>query len=458
MRDYSRALSRVFSRPLMMTESRAAEIAEALIQHINMATPIRAAGRRRRDVPVALFSSVRAALAARLDDDDDDVAVIDLPEDADEDDKVEVAEGARIAVVGINGTLVHRSATASPPSGFVAYRDVQLALHQAVNMRPDGILMDIDSLGGEAVSSADETAALIRQVRKEIPVWAVADEMAASAAYLLGSAATRLLLPERGFTGSIGVIAMHRDRSEMDRKEGLTFTTIKAGERKDDLSDRKPLNEEGLAFLREMVAKAYDGFVGQVVLNRPSLSDKAIRNTEAAIFEGEDAVRAGLADAVMPFEEAFQEFAEDLTRRRASARGGVFPGAAAAAPVTGNQGKETEVMPDAETGAVTPQATSGGETSNVVDLNAAREEGRSQAQEIFDLCQLAGRPDLAGGYMEQNLSAAQVRKALLSEQAADPQTAVSGINPSAGATGTAQSNGEMLVKVCEGLAANMGRK
>ncbi|WP_196302053.1 S49 family peptidase, partial [Ralstonia solanacearum] len=43
------------------------------------------------------------------------------------------------------------------------------------------------------------------------PVWAVANDMAFSAAYALASAASRLFVSRTGGVGSIGVIAMHVD-------------------------------------------------------------------------------------------------------------------------------------------------------------------------------------------------------------------------------------------------------
>jgi len=64
----------------------------------------------------------------------------------------------------------------------------------------DALLLDIDSPGGESSGVFDK------------PVWAVANDMAFSAAYALASAADKLFVSRTGGVGSIGVIAMHVDQ------------------------------------------------------------------------------------------------------------------------------------------------------------------------------------------------------------------------------------------------------
>jgi hypothetical protein len=51
----------------------------------------------------------------------------------------------------------------------------------------------------------------------------------------------------------------------------------------------------------------------------------------------------------------------------------------------------------------------------VAALAAARDEGRAQAVEIVQICQLAGRPELARMYLTEGMTPTQVRAALIAK-------------------------------------------
>jgi hypothetical protein len=62
----------------------------------------------------------------------------------------------------------------------------------------------------------------------------------------------------------------------------------------------------------------------------------------------------------------------------------------------------------------------------VIDLDAVRADERKStlayAAEVHELCALAGRGDLAGGFIAKATPVAQVRRALLEAQAAEDET------------------------------------
>jgi ClpP class serine protease len=74
------------------------------------------------------------------------------------------------------------------------------------------ILLDMDSPGGEAVGSF-EAADAVRAAAGVKEVVAVVSGMAASAAYAIASAATRIVTTSSGISGSIGVVMLHADYS-----------------------------------------------------------------------------------------------------------------------------------------------------------------------------------------------------------------------------------------------------
>ena len=118
-----------------------------------------------------------------------------------------------IAVIPIHGTLVRRTVGLEAASGLTSYAGLAAQLDAALeSSQVDAILLDIDSPGGESGGVFD-LADRIRAAAAVKPVWAVANDMAFSAAYALASAANRVIVSRTGGVGSIGVIAMHVDQS-----------------------------------------------------------------------------------------------------------------------------------------------------------------------------------------------------------------------------------------------------
>ncbi|MCK9911713.1 S49 family peptidase, partial [Microbacteriaceae bacterium K1510] len=71
-------------------------------------------------------------------------------------------------------------------------------------------------------------------LKKKKKVYAVAANMAASAAYAIGCTAHELYVSRQGMAGSIGVIAMHTSFARMLDQAGVDTTIIFAGDHKAD--------------------------------------------------------------------------------------------------------------------------------------------------------------------------------------------------------------------------------
>jgi ClpP class serine protease len=97
-----------------------------------------------------------------------------------------------------------------------------------------------------------------------------------------------------GGVGSIGVIAMHVDQSEKDAQDGVRYTAVFAGDRKNDLNPHEPISSEAHAFLKAEVNRVYGLFVETVARHR-GIEASAVRDTEAGLFFGQAAVAIGLA-------------------------------------------------------------------------------------------------------------------------------------------------------------------
>lgn len=215
-----------------------------------------------------------------------------------------------IAVIEITGTLVHRGAWIGQSSGLTSYEGIAAQLQAALaDPAIRGIALDIDSFGGE-VAGAFDLADRIRAARAQKPVHAFVADHALSAGYALASQADRIILPRTGAVGSIGVVAMHSDMSGALDRQGIAVTLIHAGARKLDANPYQPLPETvrdriagELEDLRQLFAETVAEGRGQ------RLDTQRALGTEAAVFRGEAAVFAGLADEVADPVTAFRAFA-----------------------------------------------------------------------------------------------------------------------------------------------------
>ena len=368
-----------------------------------------------------------------------------------------------IAVVPVHGSLVRRAIALDAASGLTSYGDIAAMLDAAAaDPTVSGILLDIDSPGGEA-GGVFELAQRIRAIDAIKPVWALACDSAFSAAYAIACAASRVFVTQTAGVGSIGVIAMHVDQSVRDAQEGYRFTAVSAGDFKNDLSPHEPIDKAALGRLQSEVDRLYGLFVDHVVSMR-GMQAKTIRDTQAGLFFGPDAVRCGLADSLASADLVVSEFTAYLGARNVkgvasrviSAKAlGVQSSASLVLqtnskeirmnPETTNdpaiadpddpiaeadqvQRKETApsdttVKSPSSTPSVAPLAPLAPLTPTVNDVaisaavHSAKAEAVAQAISIAELCQLAGQSNRIATFLTQGLSASQVRQTLLASRA-----------------------------------------
>ena len=277
-----RIASRLFNTPLLIQP----DIALAIAGNLSERFGIDMAG---RDPAVHLSPEARSSDRSEADD--------EAP--------YTIHDG--IATIAIQGELINRGSWISSVSGLVSYEQLCVCLRQAeADPNVSGILLDIDSPGGEA-AGAMEAAAVIRDVAGTKPVKAFVNSLAASAGYALAAGAADITVTPSSTVGSIGVVMMHVDRSEALGKAGLKPTLIHAGAYKVDGHPIQPLDDDVRSRLQARIDASYDLFVASVASHRP-MTDAAIRGTEAGVFMGEAAVKVGLADRVGTREDVLASF------------------------------------------------------------------------------------------------------------------------------------------------------
>lgn len=216
----------------------------------------------------------------------------------------DVVEG--IAIIPIQGTLVQKLGTLRPYSGMTGYDGIRACFLRALNdSEVKAICLDIDSPGGE-VAGCFDLVDEIYAARGSKPVWAILSESAYSAAYALASAADKIIVPRTGGVGSVGVIVMHVDWSQKIKNDGLQVTIITYGDRKAESNPYEPLSETARKAIQSDIDEMGRLFVSTVSRNR-GITEKTVRDTEAACFLGADGVQLGLADRMASPDAAFRD-------------------------------------------------------------------------------------------------------------------------------------------------------
>lgn len=195
-----------------------------------------------------------------------------------------------IAVLPVTGTLVHRLGGMRPFSGMTGYDGIVACLQQAMaDSQVRGILLDIDSPGGQAAGAFD-CADMIYRLRQQKPVWALCNDTACSAAMLLAQAGVDITLIYSG----------------AHKVDGNQFEALPAEVRQD--------MQQRIDAARRMFAEKVAMFTG--------LSVDAVTGTEAAVFEGQSGIEAGLADELVNVSDAISVMATALN---SNVRGGTMP-------------------------------------------------------------------------------------------------------------------------------------
>lgn len=210
----------------------------------------------------------------------------------------------------------------------------------------DRIAMVISSGGGEVAGNFD-LVDKIYSLRGQKPIQAFVNEATYSAAYSLASAADKISMTRTAGAGSIGVVMAHFDVSAAMDKAGVKVTFIHAGEHKVDGNPYSALSADVKKRMQARIDEMYDVFVSTVARNR-DLPEQAVRDTEARTYGAAEALSLGLADSVLPFDEAVAAFSGALED---------------------NLGEEP--MPDPNQNEQAAQATQ-------AQLDAARAEGRTE--------------------------------------------------------------------------------
>ncbi len=179
-----------------------------------------------------------------------------------------------------------------------------------------GIILVINSPGGEVTPSDMITENILRvKEHANKPVYAVIEQVGASGAYWVASAADTIYGQQHSVIGSIGVIYVNMVLEEALRnKLGVDPVVIKSSRspHKDQGSPFRKPSEEEILDIQADLDTIHRDFVETVMQNRNLTSDQVWELANGDVFDGPESLAHHLIDKLGVLQDAISEMSDDL--------------------------------------------------------------------------------------------------------------------------------------------------
>jgi signal peptide peptidase SppA len=215
-----------------------------------------------------------------------------------------------VAVIPMYGVLSPKGDAFARSSGGTTAETLRDEFRAAVaDPDIDGIVFDVDSPGG-VVEGIGELADEIRGARGTKPIAAVANHMAASAAYWAIAGVDEIVATPSASVGSIGVFTAHQDVSAAMEEKGVKTTLISAGKYKVEGNQFEALGDEAREAIQADVNAWYDSMTSSIAKGR-GVSAATVRATfgEGRTFMAKKAAEAGMVDRIDSLENTIRRVA-----------------------------------------------------------------------------------------------------------------------------------------------------
>lgn len=213
------------------------------------------------------------------------------------------------AVINVHGPVVDGDAGYMRLFGVLGYDNLaQAAIEAAMHPDTKTMLYNFETPGG-AVSGLMDMGDILAKLSELKPSAVHTTDLMASAGYWLASYIKNaaITVGPTAVVGSIGVLRVHREASQMWEKMGVKTTVLRSGKYKAEDNSLEPLTEGAKERAEAQLADVHAMFRKQVGIGRPNLTAEDLAEvTEGQTFLGKRAVAAGLADKVGNFDLALK--------------------------------------------------------------------------------------------------------------------------------------------------------
>ncbi|EIK4585999.1 S49 family peptidase, partial [Salmonella enterica] len=343
---------------------------------------------------------------------------------------------------------VHKLGGMRPFSGMTGYDGITARLQQAISdPEVTGVLLDIDSPGGQAAGAFD-CADMIYRLGQQKPIWALMNDVACSGAMLLASACSRRLVTQTARIGSVGVVMAHASYAGQLEQEGVEITLLYSGKHKTDLNPYQALPDDVRTDYQQKMDATRQMFADRVA-QYTGLSAEAVMATEAAIYDGQAGIEVGLADEMVNAADAISVMAAALKN---NSKGGDMPELTATEAAAQENQRVMGIIgcPEAKGREQLAQMLAGQPDMSVAQAQAIlaaaapQQEVVSEADRIMALDEANGREELAATLAAMPDMTAERAKTIL---AAAPRAGATSLSDSILALDEAKGREELAEKL-----------
>ncbi len=245
--------------------------------------------------------------------------------------------GPHTAVVRLDGEI--------GPGSAASADNINAALRDAFkDAGTRAVILRINSPGGSPVQASQINAEIgrLRQRHPKVPIYAVCDDLCASAAYYVAVATERIYVSPASMVGSIGVLMDGFGFTGLMDKLGISRRLLTAGSNKGFLDPFSPLPDAQKAYAQAMLEQIHQQFIAAVEKGRGSRLKVDAQTFSGLVWTGQQAVANGLADAYGDTDEVARDVVhedtivtyshrENVVDRLARRLGAAFGGGAAQA-------------------------------------------------------------------------------------------------------------------------------
>lgn len=211
-----------------------------------------------------------------------------------------------VALINLEGPTTYKPTMFQALCGGVSYQSLLQQMNTIAKMdNVHTILMNVDGPGGQAfrmMSTGKQLRKIADASGKKLIAYV--DGSSASATYGLTCAAHEIVTHPESSVGSIGVVLQLVNTNKRDKEDGIEKTYITAGAEKIPFDKAGDFRKGFIEDLQGKVDKLYAGFTSYVADMR-GINVKVVQDTEAKMFQADDALALGLIDKIMESEDFY---------------------------------------------------------------------------------------------------------------------------------------------------------
>lgn len=200
-------------------------------------------------------------------------------------------QGDHVALISVYGPIF-------PNAAASAVAIAELLEEAYENEHAKAIVLEINSPGGSPVQAERivDTLLALRKAHPDKPVYAVVEDLCASAGYYIASAADEIYAGRASIVGSIGVVLSGFGFVEALEKLGIERRLLTAGEHKGLLDPFLPENRTEIKNIQDILDAIHEQFIDRVKMGRGDRLSDDPDLFSGLLWTGEKARALGLID------------------------------------------------------------------------------------------------------------------------------------------------------------------